>query len=89
MVEILKQDQYAPMSVSKQVMIIYCGVNGYLDDIPVEACKRFEDEFLSYMDTRYPHIGKKIEEGGTLTGELEEKLKEAILEFKKGFVETL
>ena len=54
MVEILKQDQYEPRGVAQQVMIIFAGVNGFLDDLPVESCRDFEREFLRYMETRYP-----------------------------------
>ncbi|MDI6703804.1 MAG: F0F1 ATP synthase subunit alpha [bacterium] len=86
MVEILKQDQYMPMEVSRQVMIIYCGVNGYLDDIPVSACRRFEEEFLRFMDERHPEVERRIEERKDLTTDIEEDLKNAILEFKEMFL---
>lgn len=85
-VEVLKQPQYSPMSIEKQVIIIYAVVNGYLDDIPVDNIERFESELLSYLDTSYPEIGKFIKEEGSLKEEIENKLKKALEEFKEGFV---
>ncbi|MEO0136121.1 MAG: F0F1 ATP synthase subunit alpha [candidate division WOR-3 bacterium] len=86
MTEILKQGQYMPMPVEKQVMIIYAGITGFLDDIPIEQVKRFEDEFLRYMDTTYPEIGKKIKETKDLDEDTEKKLSAAISEFKGLFI---
>jgi F-type H+/Na+-transporting ATPase subunit alpha len=87
-VEVLKQPQYDPMSVERQVMSVWAVTNGYLDDIPVVDCKRFEHEFLDYMETRHPEVGKHVREEGTLTEELEATLKSAIEEFKKQFQPT-
>ncbi|SHF05579.1 ATP synthase F1 subcomplex alpha subunit [Desulfofundulus australicus DSM 11792] len=86
MTELLKQKQYAPMAVEDQVMVIYAGVNGYLDDLPVEKVLPFEEEFLNYMHTSHPDVGEAIARTGELSKETEEKLKAAIVEFKKGFV---
>jgi len=86
MVEILKQDQYIPMPVEKQIMIIYAGTQGYLDDIPAEQVARFEEEFLTFMEMNHPDLGKNIKETLELTDDEEEKLKKAIDEFKKQFV---
>ncbi|MFW5856183.1 MAG: F0F1 ATP synthase subunit alpha, partial [Bacillota bacterium] len=76
-VESLKQDQYSPMEVQEQIMIIYAVVNGYLDDIPVDNVGRFEEEFLNYMDSNYPDISQQIVDEGEMIDELEEKLKSA------------
>jgi F-type H+-transporting ATPase subunit alpha len=84
-VEILKQLQYEPMSVEEQVMIIYAVTNGHLDDVPVADCKRFESEFLQYMETRHPDVGKHIATEGTLPEKVEGKLQEALGGFKKQF----
>ncbi|MGB9804052.1 F0F1 ATP synthase subunit alpha [Desulfofundulus sp.] len=86
MVELLKQKQYAPMAVEDQVMVIYAGVNGYLDDLPVDKVLTFEEEFLNYMHTSHPEVGEAIARTGELSKETEEKLKAAVVEFKKGFV---
>ncbi|MBE3587398.1 MAG: F0F1 ATP synthase subunit alpha [Thermoanaerobacteraceae bacterium] len=85
MVELLKQKQYAPMDVQDQVMVIYAGVNGYLDDLPVEQVLPFEEQFLNYMHTSHPDVGEAIARTGELSKETEEKLKAALAEFKKGF----
>ena len=87
-VEILKQLQYRPMSVEGQVMSIYAVTNGYLDPYPVEDAKRFEEEFLAYMESRHPEVGSHIDEKGDLPDELEGTLKEALEEFSKGFQPT-
>ena len=85
-VEVLKQLQYEPMSVEHQVIIIYAVTNGFLDDVPVADCKRFEVELLEFLGSRHAGIGKHIEGKGTLTDEVEQQLREAIDEFKKQFV---
>lgn len=85
MTEILKQPQYKPMPVEEQVMIIYTGVNGYLDAIPVSACRKFEEEFLRFMREKYPEVGKDIKDKKEITEETEEKLKACIEEFLQTF----
>ena len=86
LVEILKQNQYAPMSVEQQVVVIYVAVKNYLDDIPVEECGRFEKEFLDLMNTKYTSVLEKIKTEQVLSEETEEELKKAIVEFKRTFV---
>ena len=85
MVEILKQDQYVPMSVEKQVAIIWAGNNGYLNDIELDEVKRFEEEFLSYLETNYASTLEDIRDSGELSDEIVENLKKAVGEFKQGF----
>ena len=85
MVEILKQDQYVPMSVEKQVAIIWAGNNGHLNDIELDDVKRFEKEFLSYLGTNYASTLDDIRDSGELSDEIVENLKKAVDEFKKGF----
>jgi F-type H+-transporting ATPase subunit alpha len=60
MVELLKQGQYQPVPVEKQVIVIWAGGNGYLDDIPVEDVRRFEAELLDFMDASHPDVGEHI-----------------------------
>jgi len=84
--EILKQGQYAPLPVDKQVMIIYAAVNGFLDDIELDHVQRFETEFYRYLDSQHPQIGRKIAETGQLDDENEQALKQVILDFKNEFV---
>ncbi len=84
-VEVLKQPQFQPMPVEQQVMSIFAVTGGYLDAFPVEDAKRFERDFLQYMETRHPDVGQHIREQGTLTEDVEAKLKAAIEEFARGF----
>ncbi len=86
LIEILKQDQYKPMAVEKQIMIIYSAVNNFLLDIKVSDIKRFEKEFLEYMDTHHREIGKAILDKKVLDDELKSALESAIVEFKKIFL---
>jgi len=83
--QILKQLQYDPMSVEKQVMIIYALTNKFLADIELEDVRNFEAGFLKFMDDQYSEVGKNIATTGNLDAETEEKLKEAIESFKKQF----
>lgn len=83
--EILKQPQYAPVKVEHQVMIIYAVINKYLKDIPISAIKRFEAEFLKFMDNNHPQIGASIKGTGVMSDEVEGQLKAAIEEFKGVF----
>ena len=85
MVEILKQDQYVPMSVEKQVAIIWTGNNGHLNDIELDEVKPFEEQFLSYLETNYASTLEDIRDSGELSDEIVENLKKAVGEFKQGF----
>ncbi|MFQ5895109.1 MAG: F0F1 ATP synthase subunit alpha [Nitrospinota bacterium] len=89
LVEILKQGQYRPVPVERQVMIIYVGTNGYLDDIPVARVQEFEREFHTFVETRHPEVERELAERKELTEELEGRLRGAIEEFKGSFVERL
>ncbi len=85
MVEILKQGQYSMLSLDKQVMIIYAGELGLLDNLPVASIKRFESELYQFMQKNYPDIGKEIESSKALGGALKERLNKAVVEFKNSF----
>ena len=82
--EVLKQTQYAPVPVEKQVMILYAAISGYLDDVPGDKVGAFEANFHRFMEANHPEIGKKIAKQKEITPEIEEKLKAAISEFKQG-----
>ncbi|MDY6028813.1 MAG: F0F1 ATP synthase subunit alpha [Acidaminococcaceae bacterium] len=84
--ELLKQGQYSPLPVEKQVMAIYLGTKGYLDDVEVKDVTRCEKEFLDYVSANHPEIGEDIVKTKKLTDENEEALKKAIAEFKDTFV---
>ena len=83
--EILKQPQYQPMPVQYQVLIIYAATNKYLLDVPVEDITRFESEFFTFIDTKYPEIPESIAKDKVISEEIEEKLIKALGEFKAEF----
>lgn len=85
LVELLKQDQYVPMTVEKQIALIFAGTGGYLDKIPVGEIKRFETEYLSFLDREHQDILNEISEKKTISDELREKMKKAVDEFLKLF----
>ncbi len=83
--EILKQYQFAPMPLEKQVMILYAAINGYLDDIVPGKLAAFEEDFHRFMETSYSEIGQSIAREKEISAKVEKALKEAILEFKRTF----
>ena len=85
LVEILKQGQYQPLPVEKQVMIIYAGTNGHLDDLPVELCRPFEGELYRFLDNAHQDVLTEIREKKVLSDELKVKLEALMTEFKKQF----
>ncbi len=85
MVELLKQDQYVPMLVEQQIIIIFAGTNGYVDDVPVNAVKKFEQELLRFMTSKHAGLMKDIVAKKQIDDELKGRAKAAIEEFKKTF----
>ena len=85
MVEILKQGQYVPQSLERQVAIIWTGVNGYLDDLPTPAMRAFEEQFVAYQQQHYPDVGHAIANDKVISDETETKLHEAVKKFKTEF----
>lgn len=85
MVELLKQDQYEPMPVEDQIMLIFAGTQGHLDDLPVSAIKAFEKGFLSFIRSQKEDLRKELREKRELDDTLRQKITDAILEFKKTF----
>jgi F-type H+-transporting ATPase subunit alpha len=81
--EVLKQPQYVPMPLEKQVTILYAAINGYLDDVPLDKITTFEANFHRFMEANHPEIGGSIANEKEITPETEEKLKAAIAEFEK------
>ncbi|SCK04706.1 ATP synthase subunit alpha [uncultured Clostridium sp.] len=81
-VEILKQDQYKPMPVERQILVLYAIINDFLSDIKVEDVIRFEREFLEFANTHYRDLLKKIVREKTLTEEIKKEIEECINEFK-------
>lgn len=87
MVEILKQDQYEPVPLEKQVMIIYAGTKGYLDEIPAGDVRSFEKAFIEYMDKEFPDIGHELGKSKVLSDDIAKRLDSAIDSFKKRWLD--
>jgi F-type H+-transporting ATPase subunit alpha len=85
MVEILKQNQYVPMSTANQVVIIYAASQGYLDDIELESVKEFEVGLLEHFASKAPECIKEIDDTGNIGDDLADKMNKTIEEFKKSF----
>jgi len=86
MVEILKQNQYVPMAVEHQVVIIFTGGQGMLDDIPNDRVGEFEKGLLGYIDAKHSEILAAIKSAGEISDEINKKLRKAIEDYKKGFL---
>ena len=89
LVELLKQPQYSPFPVEEQVVSIWAGANGYLDDVPLEDISRFETDFLDYLRRSHAGILQTIRETNQLAEDTITALKDAIGEFRKGFETSL
>ena len=85
LVEVLKQGQYAPLPVDKQVIIIYAATNGYLDSLAIADCGPFEEGLYRFLDTRHPSLGARILEKGQLDDSLKAELKTLLDEFSQKF----
>jgi F-type H+/Na+-transporting ATPase subunit alpha len=85
LVEILKQGQYSPVPVEKQVMIIFAGTNGYLDDLRVEDVRRFEAELYKFLDNSKPDLLNAIREKRELSDDIKKQVTDALKEFKQRF----
>jgi F-type H+-transporting ATPase subunit alpha len=81
LVELLKQDQYTPMLVSKQIIILFLGTQGVLDALPVGVIRRFEKEFLEYIDNKEPQLSREIEKQKVLSDEFKARIKKNAEEF--------
>jgi len=83
--EVLKQLQYVPMALEKQVIVLYAAINGYIDDVPVDKVVDFEAELHRFMEANHPGIGETITKEKDISADTEEKIKDALVEFKKSF----
>jgi F-type H+-transporting ATPase subunit alpha len=86
LVEILKQGQYVPLPVEKQALVIYAATNGHIDDYPVEALAKYEEELYHFMDNRYADLIKDLADKKEITDEIKPRLEEALAVFKSEFV---
>ena len=89
LVEILKQGQYQPMNVEKQVVIIWAATNGFLDDQPVPQIRRFEVELMAFLDVNAPEVLRSIRDTKVLSDDTKAQLKTQVAAFKETFVASL
>jgi len=83
--EILKQGQYVPVTMEKQVMILWMAANGYVDDIPVDKVKQFEEEYQTFMEKEFPDVGHNIKAKKDIDDSITEKLTQAAEKFRSEF----
>jgi F-type H+-transporting ATPase subunit alpha len=86
LVEVLKQDQYSPLSIEKQVIIIFAATNGYLDSLEVSECLAFERGLYRFLDNSHPSLGKKIMDKKQIDDSLRAELKRVLDEFKERYL---
>src|SRR5689334_11814224 len=86
LVEILKQGQYQPLPLEKQIVIIFAGTKGYLDDLPVEQCRKFEEELYRFIDNAHRSVWEEIRTKKALDDALRATVVSVIEEFKARFV---
>jgi F-type H+-transporting ATPase subunit alpha len=84
--ELLKQKQYSPMAVNEMVPLIFAGVNGYLDAVPVAKILQWESDFLGHLKTNEAELLATIDKEGALSKDLEARLKDVVQNFTKSFL---
>jgi F-type H+-transporting ATPase subunit alpha len=87
MVEVLKQGPFAPVAIEKQVVIIFAGAQGFLDDIPVASVTKFEADLMPFMEAKYANILESIRNEKKITDDTDAELRKAIEDFKASFAE--
>jgi F-type H+-transporting ATPase subunit alpha len=85
LVEVLKQPPFEPLPVYKQILIIYAGNNGFLDDLPNKALKKYEEELYKFIETKYPDVFQELKDKKAINDELKSKIEKALEEFKTIF----
>jgi F-type H+-transporting ATPase subunit alpha len=88
LVELLKQGQFSPLPFSKQILIIFAGTGGFLDDLPVDQVRDFESELYKYVDTTNPGLLRAIMEKKVLDDDLKKQMTAVVKECKQQFVEA-
>jgi F-type H+-transporting ATPase subunit alpha len=86
LVELLKQPQFQPMSLSKQIVVLFAGTRGFIDKYEVEKVRVYEQQLLGFVESKYAGIMKEIEEKKIISPELEKKMKDMLTEFDSAFV---
>ena len=85
LVELLKQAQYTPVAVEKQVLVIFAGTHGYLDKLPTDQIHRYQDELIQYVEQKHPEILKTIQSSGKIDDQLKTSIEKALKEFETVF----
>lgn len=83
--EVMKQDQFVPLPVEKQVLIIFAGTNGYMDSVPVSECRRYEQELFSFVDTNHGNLMKELREKKQIDDGIRGQITRALEEFEERF----
>jgi F-type H+-transporting ATPase subunit alpha len=86
LVEVLKQPQYQPLPVEKQVLIIYAATRGFVDEYPEGALRKYEQELYTFFESKYAHIMEEIKQKGNISADLERQVNKALADFKEHFV---
>ncbi|HVH72850.1 MAG TPA: F0F1 ATP synthase subunit alpha, partial [Candidatus Dormibacteraeota bacterium] len=81
--EVLKQPQYQPVDVEKQVLVVWAATNGYVDDVPVEQIKKFEGELLRFIENSHPGVLQKLRETKAINEEIQKDLEQSLKDFKE------
>ncbi|MBF0227047.1 MAG: F0F1 ATP synthase subunit alpha [Desulfobacterales bacterium] len=89
LVEVLKQPQYQPLSLEKQITILFAGTRGYLDKLPVNVISRYESGLYKFVEDKYPQIFKEIKEKKVISEELDKLLHKALAEYGQEFINTI
>jgi len=89
LVQILKQPQYQPLSLTKQVIILYAGTKGYLDDFPADVVEKYEAGLYTFIEERYSQLFSDIAEKNEITDEIDKTLQEALTAYNEEFKDTI
>src|SRR2546428_7074178 len=87
--EILKQPQYQPMDVEKQVLLIWCATNGFTDDVAVEDIRKFETDLLKFIENSHPGVLQRLREKKAITDEIQKDLEQSLKDFKERWAEEV
>jgi F-type H+-transporting ATPase subunit alpha len=88
-VEILKQPQYQPLSMAKQVTILYAGTRGFLDELPVDVLAKYEAGLYPFIEDRYPQVFSELAEKEAIDDDLDKLMTEAITAYGEEFKDTI
>ncbi|MBS0013325.1 MAG: F0F1 ATP synthase subunit alpha, partial [Desulfobacterales bacterium] len=89
LVEILKQPQYQPLPLEKQVLILYAGAKGFLDKLPINTLAKYEAGLYQFVESRYPDILSGISEKREITDDIDQQLQKALAEYGEEFKDTI